>query len=222
MLGKLECWIVSNGTETCKYSEYSIFSLFISQEIFIYSTEVVPALVKLQCESIGQQPAFSRSALCALAGDFCKAPTRAWVCRASSKCSEPPGHGQISCRTRLWREAQLQLCWVHQGTPFLLAECAQWGRSWVLGQGQAASPPTHSLSNNTCKVGVHQTQQVLIYICTHTHKYVIILYITMHCILYSYIFYNISNQDISGWYQRPTTGIDTPLNHVLGQVFIQK
>lgn len=61
----------------CKYSEYSILSQLIPQEnLLIYSTEMVPTLVKPQCESIGQQPGFSRSVLCALAGDYYKAPSR--------------------------------------------------------------------------------------------------------------------------------------------------
>lgn len=83
-----------------------------------------------------------------------------------------------------------------------------------MGHGQAASPSIPAPAEWV----VHQTQQILIY--RHTHRYVIILYVIMCYILYSYIFYNFSNGGISGWYQRPTSGVGTTLNHVLGQVLI--
>lgn len=68
--------------------------------------------------------------------------------------------------------------------------------------------------------GVHQPSRPSF---THTHTHIfIILYIIMCYILYSYLFYNISNQDVCAWYQRPTSAVDTPLNRVLGQVFIQE
>lgn len=85
----------------------------------------------------------------------------------------------------------------------------------------AASPSTHRLSTSTCRVGYTNPADPHLHTHTHTHIF-IILYIIMCYILYSYIFYNISNQDVCAWYQRPTSAVDTPLNRVLGQVFIQE
>lgn len=54
----------------------------------------------------------------------------------------------------------------------------------VWGQGQAASPSAHRLSNSTCRVVVHQTQQILIY--THTYM---LLFCRLLCLTYCILIY---------------------------------
>lgn len=180
----LDCllWGRNAVSKSCKYSEYSILSWFIPQEsLLLYSTDMVPTLLKLQCESTGQQPAFSRSVLCALAGDYCKLlpeprtaglPVNVQSHLSMARHTAGPGSGEGHSCSFAGLTKALSFCWLNA---FSGAGVRYWG---MVRQ--------HLLLYQHLQSGWYIKPSRYWFIDTHTDM---LLYCTLLCVTYCILIY---------------------------------